>query len=102
MIVLHTTTDFDQVVANHPKGHQVILVRAGETVHGYVNRCPHIGVPLDWGDGRCLRAENELQCAMHGALFAADTGFCYAGPCSGRSLQRVAVRVHDGMVVADE
>lgn len=97
--ILHPTTDFDQVMATHPRGFQVILVRVGGEVHGWRNRCPHIGIGLDWGDGRCLSGENELTCAMHGARFLADSGLCVDGPCAGQSLEPFAVHVEDGKVV---
>ena len=99
--VLHAGTDFDQIMVRHPAGYEVILVNLGGAIHAYRNRCPHIGVGLDWGDGRCLSAANELTCAMHGALFTADTGHCFSGPCAGQSLQRIPVRVVDGAVVAE-
>ena len=99
--VLHGTTDFDQVMATHPLGFEVILVKQDGVVHGYRNRCPHVGVGLDWGDGHCLDTPTELRCALHGARFVAATGECIAGPCYGEHLQRVAVRISDGTVVCD-
>lgn len=100
-IVLHVGTDFEQITVRHPDGYEVILVKVADAIHAYRNRCPHVGVGLDWGDGRCLREANQLICAMHGALFAADTGRCFSGPCAGDSLERVAVRVEDGRIVAE-
>lgn len=99
--VLHPTTAFDQVMAKHPKGFEVILVAAGGQVRGWRNSCPHVGVGLDWGDGRCLSGENELRCALHGATFEADTGACTGGPCFGDRLEAVPVRVEGGQVVCD-
>lgn len=100
--VLHTGTDFDQITVRHPlKGSQIILVNLAGTIHAYRNRCPHVGVGLDWGDGRCKVGPNELLCAMHGARFAADTGHCFAGPCTGQSLERIVVRVEDGKIVTE-
>jgi nitrite reductase/ring-hydroxylating ferredoxin subunit len=101
-IVLHPGTDFDQVMAKHPKGHEIILVKIAGTVHGYRNSCPHIGIGLDYGNGKCQSGQNELTCSMHGAQFEADTGLCFSGPCEGRSLERIAVRVENGHVVCDE
>jgi nitrite reductase/ring-hydroxylating ferredoxin subunit len=99
--VLHADTAFDQVMAQHPKGYEVILVMRGGVAHGYRNSCPHVGVGLDWGDGQCKSGENELRCALHGAVFLADSGECVGGPCYGEFLQRVDVRVEDGKVVCD-
>jgi nitrite reductase/ring-hydroxylating ferredoxin subunit len=99
--VLHPTTTFDQVMARHPDGFDIILVMRDGVAHGYRNSCPHVGVGLDWGDGRCLSGENELQCSLHGARFAADTGVCTSGPCYGDALERVPIRIEDGRVVCD-
>jgi nitrite reductase/ring-hydroxylating ferredoxin subunit len=97
--VLHDGIEFDQITVTHPGGYEVILYNQAGTIHGYRNSCPHVGVGLDWGTGRCLSAPNELQCALHGAVFVADTGECIAGPCHGQSLTRVPVRIEDGKVV---
>jgi nitrite reductase/ring-hydroxylating ferredoxin subunit len=99
--ILHPSTDFDQITVEHPRGFQVILVKVAGTIHAYRNRCPHVGVGLDWGDGRCRSGDNELICAMHGATFAADTGFCTGGPCSGDRLEPIAIAISDGRVMAE-
>jgi nitrite reductase/ring-hydroxylating ferredoxin subunit len=90
-VILHGDHDFDQVTVKHPDGFEVILVKLDGVVHAYRNSCPHIGIGLDYGDGRCLRGERQLICNMHGALFEADTGYCTDGPCAGESLTRLAV-----------
>jgi nitrite reductase/ring-hydroxylating ferredoxin subunit len=69
---------------------QMFVVRNGDAVWGYVNRCPHAGHPLNWLPDRFLSPDATLiQCASHGARFAIDTGLCVLGPCPGRSLTRV-------------
>ncbi|MBS0379420.1 MAG: Rieske 2Fe-2S domain-containing protein [Proteobacteria bacterium] len=79
------------------------VVRAGAAVHAYVNRCPHAGHPLDLVPGRFLTADGTLLlCASHGALFEKSTGLCLAGPCAGRGLTRVPVRVRLGLVMLEE
>ncbi len=76
------------------------VVHAGSEVHGYVNRCPHAGHPLDLVPGRFLTADRSLiLCSSHGALFEKSTGLCVAGPCPGRSLRRVPVEVRSGLVM---
>jgi nitrite reductase/ring-hydroxylating ferredoxin subunit len=100
-IVLHAGTDFDQIMVRHPRGFEVILVNLAGEIHAYRNRCPHVGVGLDYGDGRCKTGDNELLCAMHGARFTADSGLCIDGQCAGQSLERIAVRVEHGAIVAD-
>ena len=75
-------------------GRPVIVVRRGEQVWAYVNRCPHFSVPLDFvpGNVSCYRSQ-VLMCAHHSALFRFDDGVCIDGPCSGAGLEAVAVEV---------
>lgn len=75
------------------------VVRAGERVYAYRNRCPHTGAPLDWRPHQFLDASGELiQCTVHGALFARDTGHCLQGPCAGDALAPVPVALRDGWI----
>ncbi len=75
------------------------LVRTGDAVHAYVNRCPHAGRPLNFLPDRFLTPDGGLiQCVAHGALFEKDTGLCIAGPCVDESLRRLAVQLVDGEV----
>lgn len=79
------------------------VVRRGDAVFAYVNRCPHAGHPLNWQPDAFLTQDRELiLCGSHGALFDIATGACVAGPCFGRGLQRIAVRVVQGEVLLDE
>ena len=63
-VILRADTAFDQVTVKHPRGFEVILVNLNGIVHGYRNSCPHIGIGLDHGDGRCLhpRAFGRRRC----------------------------------------
>ena len=75
------------------------LVRVGEEVHAYVNRCPHAGRPLNFLADQFLTRDGELiQCMAHGALFEKSTGLCIAGPCVDESLRRIAVQIVGGQV----
>jgi nitrite reductase/ring-hydroxylating ferredoxin subunit len=95
-VILHGDTAFRQITVRHPQGHEVILVNLDGELHAYRNSCPHIGIGLDYGDGRCLHGERQLICNMHGALFDAATGHCTDGPCAGDSLTRVPVTIDAG------
>jgi nitrite reductase/ring-hydroxylating ferredoxin subunit len=76
------------------------LVRSAQGVHGYVNRCPHAGHPLNLLPGRFLTADGTLiLCSSHGALFEKATGLCVAGPCAGRALAPLALEVRSGFVL---
>lgn len=76
----------------------VVVVRWGRQVFGYVNKCPHDGVNLDWERNTFLDPNYgiRLMCGKHGALFDLGTGMCVDGPCKGRGLQPVALSVLDG------
>ncbi|TCT07857.1 Rieske (2Fe-2S) protein [Aquabacter spiritensis] len=75
----------------------IIVVRWGRQVFGYVNKCPHDGVNLDWERNQFLDPNGiRLMCGKHGALFELGTGICVDGPCKGRGLTPV------GLVVLDD
>ena len=77
----------------------VLAVRRGAQVFAYVNSCPHTGAPLDFQPGRFLSLDKTLiQCSTHGALFRIEDGFCLAGPCAGKSLERAGTAVAGGVV----
>jgi nitrite reductase/ring-hydroxylating ferredoxin subunit len=80
---------------------RIFAVRRGGAVHAYVNRCPHVGTPLDWTPDDFLdRDGRHIVCATHGARFRIDDGLCVAGPCSGDRLEPFPVAVRDGVLFA--
>jgi nitrite reductase/ring-hydroxylating ferredoxin subunit len=79
--------------------HELIVVRRGGRVHCYINACPHLGTPLETFPDRFLdRAGKRLLCSTHGAQFLIETGYCVFGPCMGKSLAAVPVKVADGVI----
>jgi nitrite reductase/ring-hydroxylating ferredoxin subunit len=69
------------------------VVRVGDDFHAYVNRCPHVGAPLDLWPNEFLSEDGSLVvCATHGAVFEPGTGACVGGPCVGDRLTRLRVR----------
>ena len=82
---------------------RLFVIRDGDQVYGYMNLCPHQGTPLDWKPDAFLTVEKDyILCATHGAIFEKDTGVCVWGPCQGRRLGPVKIRVQDGTVMLDE
>lgn len=78
---------------------RVLVVRRRGRVFAYENRCPHVGLPLDFTPGQFLNPGRTLiQCANHGALFRIEDGHCVAGPCAGAGLEPFETRVVDGAV----
>lgn len=75
-------------IAGEERG--VFVVKKDQQLYLYRNSCPHLGVELNWQENQFLDLDGELiQCAMHGALFRIEDGFCLAGPCQGQSLEAV-------------
>ncbi len=79
-----------------------IVIRDGDALHVYVNRCPHVTYSLDIGDGDVKdHSGSFLMCASHGAMFLPESGECFMGPVIGRSLERLpARREGDTLVVS--
>lgn len=70
-----------------------MVIRRGDEVTAFENRCPHAGWPLDTFDGRFLTTKaGDLICAAHMAVFDARSGACLGGPGQGRGLTRLAVQ----------
>jgi nitrite reductase/ring-hydroxylating ferredoxin subunit len=74
----------------------VFFVRYGAGVYGYLNRCAHVPMELDWVEGQFFESSGlYLMCATHGAVYAPDTGRCVGGPCRGGRLRPVMVEERD-------
>lgn len=78
------------------------VVRKDDAIAAYVNRCPHAGHPLNLRPDRFFTPDESLLiCNSHGALFEPATGRCVAGPCSGKALTPVPIRVDGNEIVLD-
>jgi nitrite reductase/ring-hydroxylating ferredoxin subunit len=76
------------------------VARRGGAVFGYVDRCPHAGLPLAQVLDQYLTQDGGLiSCSWHGALFEVASGACVGGPCVGARLSSWPVRVEDGRIV---
>jgi nitrite reductase/ring-hydroxylating ferredoxin subunit len=74
----------------------VFFVRYGGEAFGYLNRCAHVPMELDWVEGQFFESSGlYLMCATHGAIYAPDTGKCVGGPCRGGRLRSVQVDERD-------
>jgi len=85
--VLHGNDDGERL--------DMIIWRRADGVRGFVNRCPHLFLPLETFPDRFLTADGEaLVCSAHGAMFDAG-GHCFAGPCMGDKLTRLDIKQDD-------
>ncbi len=74
----------------------VFFVRYDGRPFGYLNRCVHVPMELDWVEGQFFESSGlYLMCATHGAIYAPDTGKCVGGPCRGARLRSVTVEECD-------
>jgi nitrite reductase/ring-hydroxylating ferredoxin subunit len=72
-----------------------------DEVYAYQNFCMHAGHPLNWKADAFLTGDrSQIICSSHGAIYEIHSGECVAGPCPGKKLRPVEVRVIDGVVVA--
>lgn len=78
---------------------EILIVRKQGRIHGYLNRCPHTGVNLEWKPDHFLDNSGQLiQCSTHGARFRIEDGYCIHGPCRGDSLQSLTIRFSGGRI----
>ena len=76
------------------------VVRKNGAVAGYVDRCPHMGLPLAQQLDAYLTPDRGLiACSWHAALFRIEDGACVGGPCGGARLTPWPVTVVDGGIV---
>jgi nitrite reductase/ring-hydroxylating ferredoxin subunit len=80
---------------------EAMLVNYEGRLFAYMNRCPHIGITLDWVDNQFFSVDNRyLICANHGAVFEPLTGECIWGPCAGAALQTVPLVIEGAKIFA--
>ena len=75
------------------------VLRFEGRVYGYLNRCGHMPMELDWREGEFFDLNRrDLICSTHGASYAAASGKCLGGPCGGTPLVPLRVEERDGRV----
>lgn len=71
------------------------VIRHGGQVYGYLNRCAHVPIELDWREGEFFESGGQyLMCTTHGAVYEPGSGKCTGGPCRGGRLHPITV--HEG------
>lgn len=75
------------------------VVRHAGVVRGYLNRCAHVPIELDWAEGEFFDSSGlYLMCATHGAIYIPENGRCVGGPCRGGRLRPINVLEIDGQI----
>jgi len=73
-------------------GWHVLIVREGDALFGFNDRCPHQAALLSPGKVR----RGAIMCPLHGARFRIETGECIGGAYP--PLRLFPVEIHDGMI----
>lgn len=78
----------------------LFVVRRGNDLRAYRNRCPHQGASLPWRRHAYLDKDgSHIVCSAHGAKFDIDSGRCVLGPALGQSLDTVHLSTDDDGIV---
>lgn len=68
------------------------VIRFEGAAYGYLNRCGHRPMELDWREGEFFDLEGRnLICSTHGASYAPAGGRCLGGPCAGAPLIKLRI-----------
>lgn len=90
----HQIEDRDARSFDTPKGEVIVTQRDGQ-FFAYLNRCPHLGISLEFQEQQFMDMDREfLLCANHGALFRVEDGECVFGPCKNQALTPITIQVH--------
>jgi nitrite reductase/ring-hydroxylating ferredoxin subunit len=73
------------------------VVRQDGQVHGYLNRCAHVAMELDWQEGVFFDSSGrDLLCSTHGAVYETRSGRCLGGPCNRTPLVKLRFEERHG------
>jgi nitrite reductase/ring-hydroxylating ferredoxin subunit len=73
---------------------RVLLLRSGERITAFVNRCAHFGVPLAAKQELMqFQPHTSLSCNVHYARYRWSDGVCDRGDCEGESLVAIPLDV---------
>lgn len=72
----------------------VVVLRSGDHVKAFVNRCAHFGVPLAAKQEQLIfKPHISISCNVHYARYRWSDGVCEYGDCEGESLSPVPLHV---------
>ena len=75
-------------------GREIVVVETRDGPRAFLNSCPHNGTTLEILPDRFFDADRALLvCTTHGARFLPTSGLCVSGPCAGRHLAPISIRI---------
>jgi nitrite reductase/ring-hydroxylating ferredoxin subunit len=73
---------------------RILLLRSGQTVTAYANRCAHFGVPLAAKQEHMQFVPHvSLSCNVHYARYRWSDGVCDRGDCEGDALSAIPLDI---------
>jgi len=82
------------------KPFRLLLLRSGNEVKAFVNRCAHFGVPLAAKQAQLIYQPHvSITCNVHYARYRWADGSCESGECEGESLIPVPLQINAEGVV---
>ncbi len=86
-----------------PKPFRLLIIRHGNELLAYVNRCSHFGVPLAQKvEQLIMEPGKELVCNVHYSRFGWRDGRCLGGECNGEGLLPVPLHVDGQRITIGE
>ena len=68
--------------------------------YAYINKCQHLDVELDWDNNEFLEEEEKyIVCATHGAIYEPSSGKCLMGPCAGKNLEILNLKILEDKLI---
>jgi nitrite reductase/ring-hydroxylating ferredoxin subunit len=94
-VLLHQVFADDDAQQQHP--FRLLLLRSGEQVLAYANRCAHFGVPLAAKQEQMqFMPHVSLTCNVHYARYRWSDGVCDRGDCVGEALVPIPLDIDAG------
>jgi len=76
------------------------IVFVGAKYYAYKNKCQHLSVELDWDNNNFFEEEGRfIVCATHGAIYDPSSGKCLMGPCVGKKLETLNLKVLEDKLI---
>jgi nitrite reductase/ring-hydroxylating ferredoxin subunit len=91
-VLLHQVFSESDVAQQNP--FPILLLRSGQDIKAYANRCAHFGVPLAAKQEHMRFVPHvSLSCNVHYARYRWSDGVCDRGDCLGESLSAIPLVV---------
>lgn len=91
-VLLHQVFALADTAQQHP--FRILLLRSGQNIKAYANRCAHFGVPLAAKQEHMQFVPHvSLSCNVHYARYRWSDGICDRGDCEGDSLIAIPLDV---------